>query len=481
MKRMPTGGTCAGVILEQLEAFRGRDVPWRDGQTFAHVYDAGRQIEDLAHGAYALYANENGLDPAAFPSLQRIESEVVSMVLTQLKGDEGSAGCFTSGGTESIMLAVKAARDYARAARPQIDRAEIVAPSTVHPAFHKAAHYLGLDLITVPVHEDSFAADVEGMARAITSRTVLLVGSAPSWSHGIVDPIAELGQVAEVRGVLFHVDACVGGFILPYFRQLGVDLGPCDFGVPGVSSISVDLHKYAFAAKGASLVLYRQKALRRHQIFGCASWPGYTVVNPTVQSTKSGGPVAAAWAVLNHLGDDGYLALASKMLSGARRLREGISSIAELRLLGNPKLTLFAVAATGVDVFHVADELHALGWEAQPQLRFGSSPDNLHFLVSPANAGQAQALVDGIGQAVQRARRIKPSALTSTLADLLATLDPRALDTQRFSRLLSMAGVSAAGLPDRMAEINQLLSALDPEIRKELVVEFFNDLYVPAA
>ncbi len=479
MTKLPSTGLRKEVLFDRLESFREHDVKWRNGRTFAHVYDAGREAEDIGKEAYVRFLGENALDPTAFPSAHRLEAEIIGIAASHLGGNERTTGNFTSGGTESIMLAVKAARDHARRERPAIVRPEIVLPTTGHAAFRKAAHYLGMEVVAVDVDPRTFKADAQGMKRAVTPSTVLLVGSAPSWAHGAMDPIREIGELALETGVLFHVDACVGGFLLPYFRRLGVPVPEFDFRVPGVTSMSMDLHKYAFAPKGASMVMYRDKALRRHQIFGCAEWPGYTVVNPTVQSSKSAGPLAAAWAVMNSLGDEGYLELARRTLAGARHLIAGIESIDGLEVMGEPEFAIAAATSDQVSVFHVADEMKALGWEVQAQLGFGSSRENLHFLVTPMNAQNVGAMLGDLARAVEAARAMKADELRAAVGETVASLDAKSLDEAAFGQLLAAVGIEGVRLPERMAEVNELLNALPREVCRELVIEFFNDLFMP--
>jgi len=307
--QIPEKGWSRKEVFDRLETYRAGDMPWRDGRTWAYIYDPGPEAEAVIKDAFASYLTENGLDPTVFPSALRMENEVVALAARHLNGDAGVVGNFTSGGTESILLAVKAARDHAREKRGIVEP-EMVLPETAHAAFQKAGHYLGVRPVLVPVDPESFRADADAVRDAISERTVLLVGSAISYAHGVVDPIPELGALAAERGLLLHVDGCMGGFLLPYFRRLGGEFPDFDFRVPGVTSISMDLHKYAFAAKGASTILYRSKELRKYQMYACSNWTGYTVINPTVQSTKSAGPVAGAWAALHFIGDDGYLEIA---------------------------------------------------------------------------------------------------------------------------------------------------------------------------
>jgi sphinganine-1-phosphate aldolase len=296
--KIPAQGLSQEAVMAALETYGEKDLPWREGGTFAYVYEGGRDVEAVVKQAYTRYLTENALDPTVYPSLLRFENEIVSMAINHLRGDEQCVGNFTSGGTESCMLAVKAARDYARSERG-IAEPEIIMPVTAHACFQKAAHYFDMKMHLVPVDPETWKVRPEDMAAAINENTILLVGSACQYAHGVIDPIVALGALALEHDLLLHVDGCIGGFVLPYFRRLGADIPDFDLSVPGVTSMSMDFHKYGYAAKGASVVLYRSKELRRHQIFTAATWTGYSVINPTMLSTKSGGPMAACWAVLN--------------------------------------------------------------------------------------------------------------------------------------------------------------------------------------
>ncbi|MCX8071214.1 MAG: aspartate aminotransferase family protein [Candidatus Binatia bacterium] len=475
---IPARGRSKEEILRDLERFRAHDVDWRSGRTWAYVYDPGPEAEEVIKEAYMMYLSENGLDPTAFPSALQLERELIAMAASHLRGDENVVGNFTSGGTESILLAVKTARDWARAHRPHVREPEIVLPVTAHAAFQKAAHYFCLKPVLVPVDPRTFKADPELMARAITENTILLVGSAVSYAHGVVDPIRELGELAQHHGLLLHVDACMGGFLLPYFRRLGAPVPDFEFHVPGVTSISMDFHKYAFAAKGASVILYRSAELRQYQIFTCATWTGYTMINPTVQSTKSAGPMAAAWAVLNFFGDEGYLELARKVLEATRYLAREIERIPGLRLLGQPEMNLIAFTSDEVNVFQIVDEMKARGWYVQPQLGFGGSKENIHLSVNPANVKWMDALLADLRQSVEAARQAQLEEI-SQLRDMLAGIDWNQLSPEMLRNMLAMAG-AGGGLPQRMAAISSLLNQLPPEAAERLLTAYFNDLYRPA-
>jgi len=477
--RIPPQGLSKREVLQRLEAFRAHDVDWRSGRTWAYVYDPGREAEEVIKEAFAMYLSENALDPTAFPSLLRLETELVGLAAAHLNGDARVVGNFTSGGTESIILAVKAARDFARAQRPAVAVPEIVLPVTAHAAFHKACHYLSVRPVLVPVDPTSFIADVDAVRRAITPNTILLVGSAVSYAHGVVDPIPALGRLAQERDLLLHVDACMGGFLLPYFRRLGVDVPPFDFSVPGVTSVSMDFHKYAFAAKGASVVLYRDKALRRYQIYTCATWTGYSVVNPTVQSSKSGGPLAAAWAVLHFIGDEGYLALARQALEATQRIVAAIDAMDDLRVLGRPQMNLVAFTSDTVNVFHVIDEMKARGWYIQPQLGFRGSKENIHLSVNPACAKWVEPFLDDLRACVDIARRLPSGEIAARVRSAFADVDPTQVTPELLGQMLGMVGADGRTLPTRMAEINEVLNALPAELTELLLTEYMNELHTP--
>jgi glutamate/tyrosine decarboxylase-like PLP-dependent enzyme len=477
MLKMPQKGLPKDELFQRMEAYRANDMPWRDGRTWAYIYDPGPEAEAVIKQAYMMYLSENGLDPTVFPSALRFEREVVAMAAAHLNGDEQVVGNFTSGGTESLILAVKTARDYARAKRPEVTQPEIILPATAHAAFQKAAHYLCVKPVIVPVDSRTFKADVDAVRRAITPDTVLLVGSAVSYAHGVVDPIRELGQLALEKNLLLHVDGCMGGFLLPYFRRLGAPVPDFDFSVPGVTSISMDLHKYAFAAKGASTILYRSCELRKYQIYACANWTGYTVINPTVQSTKSAGPIAAAWAVLNFIGDDGYLEIARQVLEATRRIADGVERIDGLRLLGRPEMNLVAFTSDDASVFHIIDEMKARGWYIQPQLAFGDSKENIHLSVNPASVRWVEPLLADLRECVARARELPSGALAQQIGSAFGNLEASSLDDAAMAGMLAMAGVQGDQLPGRMAEINEVMNALPPALREKLLIAYLNELY----
>ncbi|MCA9517872.1 MAG: aspartate aminotransferase family protein, partial [Myxococcales bacterium] len=306
---IPREGTAADALLETMGAFGERDVDYAGGRTWSLVYWAGEAHHHLVERAFNAYMATNALNPLAFQSLKRMEREVVQMTASLLSGPETACGTMTSGGTESLLLAVKTYRDRARKKTPWIRRPNMVVPETIHVAFDKASAYFGVKKRVVPVLEDG-RVDVAAMRRAIDHNTIMLAASAPQYPTGAVDPIAEIGELALAEKLPLHVDACFGGFILPWLERLGVPLEPWDFRVPGVTSMSADVHKYGYAPKGASVIVYRDMSWLRHQFFAVTGWSGGVYISPSLQGTRAGGSIAAAWASLNGLGEEGFLRLA---------------------------------------------------------------------------------------------------------------------------------------------------------------------------
>ncbi len=478
--RIPDKGLSKDEILSTLENYKQPDLDWKGGRVFGYIYDPGEEVTDLIHRAYTAYLSENALDPLTFPSLLRLENEVVAMVADLLDADRQVVGNFTSGGTESLILAVKTARDYARTARPHIREPEMVLPVTGHASLFKAAHYLGIKPVVTPVKDASFRADVAAMRAAITDNTILLVGSAPSYAHGVVDPIPEIAALAQEKGVLCHVDACVGGIHLSYMRRLGYSVPEFNLNVPGVTSISVDLHKYGYAAKGASIVLYRDKALRRHQMFACSRWTGYTVINPAITSSKSGGPMAAAWATMRFLGHEGYSRIVREVMAATELLVDGVGAIEGIRVLGKPDMCMFAIASEDerVNVYRLADRMKEKGWYLQPQFARANSPSNLHVSLNRSTVPRAEAMLADLKRTVAEMREENIDRETQDLRSAIAKLSID-FDEASFFNLAAMAGVAGDSLPEQMERVNQLLEALPYDVSEFMLVEYLNNLMVP--
>jgi sphinganine-1-phosphate aldolase len=471
--------------LGRLRALQAADLPVHGGRTLAYVYDSGLpDVDRIGREAVAAYAGSNGLDPTAFPSLLRMENDLVGFALDLLDGPGTAVGTVTSGGTESVLLAVQAARD----ARPGVAEPRMVLPATAHAAFHKAAHYFGVEAVLVPVGA-SFAADVaatEAAIEAAPERTVLLVASAPSYAHGVVDPVTELAALAAVHGIRCHVDACIGGWVLPYAGRLDRPVPPWTFAVEGVTSISVDLHKYAYAPKGTSLLLHRTPELRRPQLFASAAWPGYTMLNSTMQSTKSGGPLAGAWAVVESLGDAGYERLARSAFDAVDAIVSGIAGIPGLSVLVAPHSTLVALVTDETcDAFTVCDEMAARGWYVQPQMSYAGTPATVHLSISAGTLPHVGDLLRALLESVAAAQRSGPVSVDPDVVAFIEALDPHELSDEDFDGLLAAAGLVGAGddgrlaLPDRMAGVNALLDVAAPAMREALLIAFLDRLSRP--
>ncbi len=477
MSAFPAKSQSRASILAALADARASDLT-ADGRAFAFIYDAGQETRDLAREAYAACMSINGLDPTAYPSARTLERALVSACLELMRSPEGAVGTATAGGTESVMLAVKAARDHARKTRPEVTRPKMLLPITAHACFHKAAHYLGVEVITVEV-DDTFRAKLGDARAKMTSDVILVVGSAPSYAHGVVDPIEGLASLAKEHATLMHVDACVGGLVLPFLRDAqvsGVTVPAFDFTVDGVTSISMDLHKYGFAPKGSSMLLMRDRALREAHYFACATWTGYTIVNSTTLGSKSLAAAGAALAVMQHLGREGYVQLAKTMWEATSTLLRTIESRPELRLLARPDMNLFAFTTRGGDLFELADRLTARGWHVQPTYGFGPSPAHVHLTIDPSNAPHAQAFASDLEAClVDLPEGVAPPAEVLAMLESVASAPAGAgVDV---GSLIASLGIVDGQLPSRSAPLHRILDAASPALREKLVVLFVGGLF----
>jgi sphinganine-1-phosphate aldolase len=398
---IPAAGMTRDDILGWLDAMKERDVRWRDGHSFTLAYNAGDDVLAIAEEAYRRFSTENALNTDAFPSLRRIQADVVGIVGDWLQVGDGGAGFMTTGGTESILMAVKAARERGRKEHG-IATPNVVLPASAHAAFEKGCYYFGLESRRVPVRAD-WRADVDAMAAAIDENTVLVVGSAPQYPQGVVDPIPAIAALAAERDINCHVDACMGGVTLTYLARLGHDIPPWNFTVPGVTSISVDLHKFGYTAKGASVIMHRSKQLRAYQTFVTDNWLGGFYGSSGVLGTKSGGAMGAAWAVLHYLGDEGYLRLTAAARGACEELAAAVREIAELQLWAQPEATLLSFGARdpeALDVFAVADALWRRGWYLDRQ----GPPASLHCTVNAVHAGRIPAFVADLRESIAEVR-----------------------------------------------------------------------------
>jgi sphinganine-1-phosphate aldolase len=401
---IPERGRDRDRLVDEVRAAAEGDADWHGGRTFSLVYHHSDEHHAFLERVVGAFLSTNALNPIAFQSLRRFEAEVVAMSAWLLGGDDATAGTMSSGGTESILLAVKTYRDRARTEGrgPVGVTPNLVLPVTAHPAFLKACHLLDVEPRLTPIAGD-LRVDVDRVAALVDDATLAVVGSAPSYPHGVVDPIPELAAIATERGVGCHVDACLGGFLLPWVERLGRAVPAWDLRVPGVTSVSADLHKYGFAAKGASVVLYRDADLRRHQFQVETGWPGGVWLSPTIAGTRPGGAIAGAWATLRAFGVDGYLDLHRGLLETSDAIRAGVAAIDGIEVLGDPPAGVFAIASTDdeVDVYAAADALEARGWHPDRLLQ----PAAIHVMVTPVHAGEvADRFVADLADAVEEVR-----------------------------------------------------------------------------
>lgn len=405
---IPQKGVDRAALLEQMEAFRGGDVDWRANRAFGLVYRHSDAHTETIKAAYGLYFSENGLNPMAFKSLQKMERAVVAMTAGLFHGDAEVVGCMTSGGTESLLLPVLTYRNRARRKRPWIRRPEIIVPESAHVGFSKAGEYFDVKIVKAPLKAD-FTADTAAMEKMITRNTIALAGSAPNYPYGTIDPIEELAALAVRRNLPLHVDACLGGFFLPWLEKLGEAIPLFDFRVPGVTSISADIHKYGYSAKGASTILYRNQDYFRDQIFAEVNWCGGVYGGPTMAGTRPGGAIAAAWASLQALGEEGYRENARKVMDTARQFRDGVAAIPGLYVLGRPAMGVFAYGASDkhISIYAVADQLEEKGWHIDRL----QEPECIHLILNPGHAAIAQQYFEDLRAAVDHVKAHPDTAL----------------------------------------------------------------------
>ncbi len=372
------------------------------------------------------------------------------------------------------MLAVKTARDFVRRTRPEVKSPKMLLPVTAHACFHKAAHYLGVEVVSVDVDPVTFRADVADAARKMSADVILVVGSAPSYAHGVIDDIRGLAALALKHGTLMHVDACVGGCVLPFLRDTGVAGPDFDFSIEGVTSISMDLHKYGFAPKGISVLLQRRRELRDAQYYTCATWTGYSIINSTTLGSKSVAALGAAYALIQHLGKEGYRERATRMWEATRKLVALVDATDGLEMVGRPDMNLFAFKTTGGDLFTLADRLTAKGWHVQPTYQFGPSPAHIHLTLDPENARRAQELGNDL---VECCKDLPPAAETpegvvaflSSLANGAEGVDTHAI--------VEEMGLGSGTMPSESAPLHRIMNAMTPDAREKLLVLFFAELF----
>ncbi|MBF0353111.1 MAG: aminotransferase class V-fold PLP-dependent enzyme [SAR324 cluster bacterium] len=402
---IPKKGINRDAVLQDMRAMRDLEISrWKDGYVSGAVYHGDEQHIDFLNQVYALHSQSNPLHSDLWPSITKFEAEIVAMTAHMLGSSQNSpakdvCGVVTSGGTESILLAMKTYRDHARETRG-ILKPEMVVPVTVHAAFDKASQYFNIKMVRVPVGRD-YRTNIRAAKKAVNSNTIVMVGSSPSFPHGVIDPIEELSTFALEKGIGFHTDACLGGFLLPWAEKLGYAVPPFDFRLPGVTSISADTHKFGYAAKGTSVILYRTPELRHYQYYTVADWPGGMYFSPTFAGSRPGALIAACWAAMVSMGEQGYMDAAGKILKTADTIKREIRNIPELHLLGDP-LWVISFASKTLDIYRIMDYMTQKHWN----LNGLHKPSAVHLCVTlrHTQTGVAERFIQDLKEAVAYVR-----------------------------------------------------------------------------
>ncbi|MCC6056185.1 MAG: aspartate aminotransferase family protein [Desulfurococcaceae archaeon] len=494
--KLPKKGLSKEEILRKLKEYSADDADPHGGRLFTIAFEPGvEELRDLAVEVYKMFAYKNMLDFTEFPSTIRMEKDIIDIAKELTHGDEDVVGTFTFGGTESVFLAVKAARDRFLINKGQITIPEIVMPITAHPCYEKAAEYMGLKVKRVRVDEKTLTADPNAINEAITENTAMIVGSTPNWPFGTVDSIKDLAEIAVDKNIWLHVDACVGGFVLPFMKRLGEPIPDFDFRIEGVTSISLDPHKYAYAPVGASVVLFRKKFYKMFSQYANIRWPGYPIVNPAVLSSRSEALLATAWAVLHFLGEEGYLELAKRLMSARDKIVRGLKELG-YKIMGSPTV-IAAFTSEELNLFRLSDEMAKRGWLFLPQKGISNMniPPSVHLTINPIHDRVADLMLKDLKEATEVVKKIPPSeaeGLLDMFGTIFSFLVPEEMDLatlkEIFSRLEQAVAVYGErilktlglekGFPKEMALIYELLAALPPQIAELLtnyiVIEMFS-------
>ncbi|MCU0369973.1 MAG: aspartate aminotransferase family protein [Bacteroidales bacterium] len=410
-KVFPQKGMAAEEVLSLISKKKSGDRPWENGNMFGYVYSPEPEIAEIIKKVSLMYFSQNAINSSLFPSLPYFENGVIAAVKELLHGKDDVCGNITSGGTESIFLALKACRDMVRKTRPQIIKPEIILPVSVHPAFYKAAHCLGIKTVPLPL-DASYRADVRHLPELVSENTIMVGLSAPCYPYGTADPVEEAGHFCREKGLLLHVDACLGGFMLPFIEKAGYPVPAFDFRVKGVTSISADLHKYGYGAKGSSIILYRDRSLRREQFFVNSTWPGGLFGTPTLLGSRSGAPIVIAWALFHLLGEEGYVRMAVKNAETVHKMTDRIRNIPGLRIVGEPVMGVFAFTSDRCNIFQVGDELYKRGWTLD-RIKY---PEALHLIVTHPNLDRTEAFLHDLEDVVNTLADAQDKTLVTRLA-----------------------------------------------------------------
>ena len=449
---MPAQGIEADALLAQMEGLADGDVQWAENRVFGLVYHHSDAHTQLVRKAHNLFFSTNALNPMAFASLQKMEHDVIRMTAKMLHGDDEVVGTMSAGGTDSILLAIYTYRQHARKKKSWIRRPEIVVPESAHAAFYKGGEFFDVKIVQTPLQSD-YRADVAAIEQAITDNTIALMGSATCYPYGVIDPIEELAALARKRRLPLHVDGCIGGFMLPWVEKLGpeyqlTEIPPFDFRVPGVTSMSADLHKYGYAAKGASTVMYRGMQYLRCQFSANTDWCGGVYASPTFAGTRPGSAIAAAWASLQGLGEEGFIDNARVTMAATKRFYEGINAIPELEVLGNPAMPILAFGSPlkGFSTYAVGDYLERKKWHID-RLQY---PEALHLIINPGHGEVVDDFLADLRDAVEYVKAHPDAAFegSAPMYGLIAKAPMRRMVKQQVLALFEGMYSAEGAIPD---------------------------------
>jgi sphinganine-1-phosphate aldolase len=480
--KLPEQGRDKKEILNQMQEFRTQDTDWKSGKAFSLVYYVDDDHYKFLKEAHNTFFSENGLNPMAFKSLKEMERQTVRMTVNMFQGNEDCVGVLTSGGTESILMAVKTYRDRARKLKPWILRPEIVVPESIHVAFNKACKYFDVKCKSVPVGDD-FKVDVKKLKKAITRNTIMIGASAPQYPQGVIDDIPAIAAIAKKKGIPLHVDSCIGGYLLPWIKKIGYPVTDFDFSVDGVTSISTDIHKYGFGAKGASCLVYSSMDYMKYQFFVHTEWSGGVYASPSMPGTRPGGPIAAAWAAMMALGESGYLNEAKKIMETRDKFINGLNATPGVEVLGVPESSIVAwkTSDSAVSVFAVADQLEAKGWNVDRQQR----PESIHQTISPHHAPIIDHYLADIAEAVAYVTEHPELAASGNAAmyGMVAKIPFRSMIQKSvlgiMEKMYSASGEMPDGEskdPENLSETIEQLGVQALEVKRKMNVVFNNIL-----
>lgn len=478
-KQLPKTGLEKAQIFSQLEDFKKKDVDWKKGRVFSLVFHPGNEASEVVKEAYKMYSSENGLNPTVFKSLKQMENDIISFTASLLNAPETAVGTMTSGGTESIISAVKAAKKFAIDKNKSLSKPNIVLPESAHPAFNKAADYFSLEVRAVKCL-GALEPDMEQYRSLIDGNTVMIVGSSPAYPHGHIDPLEKLSELAIEKDLWLHVDACVGGFLLPFLEQLGHSVPVFDFRLPGVSSISLDIHKYGYGPKGASVVFYRNSEKRKKQFFVYTKWIGGLYVSPSISGTRPGGAIAGSWAIMNFLGSNGYKKMAQETLEAAQKVQRAVNTIPDLKITGNPLTTIFSIHSTGkIDIFRLGDELSILGWHLDRQL----APPSLHMTISYGHVTYIDEFIRDLKIAVEKLNSTSLENIGDSLKQTLVKQGAKLLPESWLKKLSekSIENVTSQESESKSAPLYGLIGELSGSgTLEDMVLDLLDNLNKPS-